>query len=418
VVISKPLPTPGTEPGDTHVLSADNVEMTMRPGGKEIDRVVTHGESTLELKPNSAAAHHRVLSGRDFLIVYGAANRIDTFQAIDAHTTSDPNAAERKRNLAQAVTASRELQARFDPKSSHIAAMEQSGGFTYAAGERHARANKATLDSLHNVMVLDGAARMSDATGATSADRIHLDQATGDFVAEGGVTSSRMPERDAKKNSQMLAADEPLQAQAHRMVSKDKSRNMHYEGNVVMWQGANRIVADTVDVDREKRTLIADRNVVTSLWEEPKDPEKKKTAVPALTVMRAPRLVYTDTDRVAVYSGGVDMTRPGMHITCRELRAVLADSSADSRLEEAVASGGVKIVATTVNGIRVATADHGEYFTGDQKVILTGGRPRLVDDNGHSTEGAKLTYFSNDDSLQIDGASNRPVQTFITRHRK
>ena len=277
--------------------------------------------------------------------------------------------------------------------------MEQAGSFTYAAGERHARASKATLDSLRNVMMLDGAARMWDTTGATSADRIRIDQATGDFVAEGSVTSSRMPE-------------------ARRMVSTNKNRTMHYEGGVVMWQGANRITADTVDVDREKRSLVADRNVVTSLWEEPKDAEKKKTAVPALTVMRAPRLVYTDADRLALYTGGVDMARPGMHITSRELRALLADSSADSRLEKAVADGGVKIVATTVNGKRIATAEHGEYFTGEQKVILTGGRPRLVDDAGHSTEGTKLTYFSNDDSLAIDGASNRPVQTFITRHRK
>ncbi|MGO9227601.1 MAG: LPS export ABC transporter periplasmic protein LptC [Bryobacteraceae bacterium] len=418
VVVSKPIPAPGSEPGDTHVLSADNLEMTMRPGGKELDRVVTHGPSGLELLPNSAAAHHRVLRGNDFLIAYGSGNRIDTFHATDARTTTDPNAAERKRNVPQAVTNSHEIKARFDPKTSHIAAMEQSGGFTYTAGDRQARAAKASLDSDRNVMLLDGTARMSDATGATSADRIRMDQTTGDFIADGNVTSSRMPEQDAKKNSQMLAADEPLQAQARRMVSTNKSHNMHYEGGVVMWQGANRITADTVDVDRDKRSLIADHNVVTSLWEEPKDPEKKKTAVPALTVMRAPRLVYTDADRLAIYTGGVDMTRPGMHITCRELHAVLADSDADSRLEKAVADGGVKIVADTVNGKRIATADHSEYFTGEQKVILTGGRPRLVDDTGHSTEGTKLTYYSNDDRLLIDGASNRPVQTFITRHRK
>jgi lipopolysaccharide export system protein LptA len=418
VVVSKPLPVRGSEPADTHVLSAESVEMTMRRGGKEIDHIVTRGASTLEVAPNAVAAHHRVLSGKDFQIAYGAENRIDTFHATDVKTVTDPNAAERKRKVAQATTSSHEIKARFDPKTSHMAAMEQSGGFTYAAGERHARAAKATLDSDHNVMLLDGAARMSDATGATSADRIRLDQATGDFVAEGGVTSSRMPEQDAKKNSQMLSGDEPLQAQARRMVSTNKSRHMHYEGGVVMWQGANRITADTVDVDREKRSLVADRNVVTSLWEEPKDPEKKKTAVPALTVMRAPRLVYTDADRLAIYTGGVDMSRPGMHITCREMHAVLADADADSRLEKAVADGGVRIVATTVNGVRIATAEHSEYFTADQKVILTGGKPRLQDDTGHSTEGTKLTYFSNDDRLSIDGAPNRPVQTFITRHRK
>jgi lipopolysaccharide export system protein LptA len=107
-----------------------------------------------------------------------------------------------------------------------------------------------------------------------------------------------------------------------------------------------------------------------------------------------------------------------MHITCREMHAVLADADADSRLETAVADGGVRIVATTINGVRIATAEHSEYFTAEQKVILTGGKPRLQDDAGHSTEGTKLTYFSNDDRLLIDGASNRPVQTFITRHRK
>jgi lipopolysaccharide export system protein LptA len=418
VVVSKPLPTPGTELGDTHILSSDNLEMTMHPGGKEIDRVVTRGPSSLEFVPNTAAAHHRVLNGKDFLIAYGHDNRIDTFHATDARTATDPNAEERKRKRAQSITSSREINARFDPKTSHLAAMEQTGGFTYAEGDRQARGAKATLDSDQNVMVLDGAARMWDSTGATSADRIRMDQRTGDFTADGNVNSSRMPEQDAKKNSQILATDEPLQAQARRMVSKDKSRNMHYEGSVVMWQGANRITADTVDVDREKRSFIADHNVVSSLWEEPKDEEKKKTAVPVLTVVRAPRLVYTDTDRLAVYTGGVDMARPGMHITSRELRAVLADSSADSRLEKAFADGGVRIVADTVNGRRIATAEHSEYYTDDARVILSGGDPSLVDEAGHATKGQKLTYFSNDDRLTVDGASNRPVQSFITRHRK
>jgi len=173
-----------------------------------------------------------------------------------------------------------------------------------------------------------------------------------------------------------------------------------------------------VDVDRDKRSLIADRNVVSSLWEEPKDEDKKKTATPVLTVVRASHLDYTDADRLAVYTGGVDMARPGMHITSRELHAFLADSSADSRLEKAFADGGVRIVANTAGGARIATAEHTEYYTDEQKVILTGGKPRLVDDAGHSTEGTKLTYFSNDDRLLIDGASDRPVQTLITRRRK
>jgi len=417
-VISKPLPAPGRETADTHVLSSDNLEMTMRPGGKEIERVVSHGPARLEFVPGAPAAHHRVLDGKDFLIAYGKDNRIDTFHGSEARTVTDPNAEERKRSRTQSVTSSHEIHARFDSRTSHLAALEQSGAFTYAEGDRQARAAAATLDSDQNVMVLEGAASMWDATGATSADHIRLNQRNGDFTAEGKVNSSRMPDPDSRKNSQMLSGDEPLQAQARRMVSTNKNHNIHYEGGVVMWQGANRITAETVDVDRDKRSLIADRSVVSSLWEEPKDPDLKKTATPVLTVVRAPHLTYTDADRLAVYTGGVDMARPGMHITSRELHAYLSDSSADSRLDKAVADGGVHLVANTANGTRIATAEHAEYYTDDQKVVLTGGRPRLVDGGGHSTEGAKLTYFSNDDRLLVDGASDRPVQTFITRGRK
>ncbi len=68
----------------------------MRPGGKDIDRVITHAPGTLEFLPNLPAQHHRMLSGNDMLIAYGAQNRIDTFHATDVKTTTDPSAEERK----------------------------------------------------------------------------------------------------------------------------------------------------------------------------------------------------------------------------------------------------------------------------------------------------------------------------------
>ena len=66
---------------------------------------------------------------------------------------------------------------------------------------------------------------MWDATGSTSADHIRMDERTGDFMAEGGVNSSRLPDKDQKKNSQMLSGDEPLQAQARKMESPNHNRS-------------------------------------------------------------------------------------------------------------------------------------------------------------------------------------------------
>jgi len=419
-ILAKPLPVPGRELSETHLLRGESLEMRMRPGGREIESVATHSAGNLEFQPNLPAQHHRVLDGSLMTILYGPGNRLQQFNADNARTRTDPTAEERKRNRTTMTTASRGLVAHFDPATGRMTSTDQSGNFTYSEGDRKASAAKATLDN--DTIVLETAARMSDASGATRADRIRMDQRSGDFTAEGNVNSSRMPDRDSSKNSQMLNGDEPLNAQARKMDSRDQNHVFHYEGNVVMWQGANRITADTVDVDRRKRALQADGHVVTTFWDEPKNQSAaagKAAARPAAsTVVRAPRLTYTDDDRLAVYSGGVALDHLSMHVTCAGLHATLAESGADSRLEKAFADGNVAIRWTGASGTRVGTSQHAEYYTGDQKVVLSGGRPKFDQGCKGSTEGRNLTYFSNDARLLVNGQSGQPAQSRIDRSCK
>jgi lipopolysaccharide export system protein LptA len=415
---AKPLPGAGRPPGETHVLRSEAIELKMRPGGKEIATVLTHAPGKLEFLPNLPAQHHRTLDGKDMVIAYGPQNRIDTFRAQDVKTQTDPTAEERRRNEAVTLTASREMLARFEPATSQVASIEQSGDFTYEGGGRRARAAKATLDSGQNVMLLETAARVWDPTGSTSADHIRLDQRTGNFTAEGGVNSSRLPDK-SEKNPGMLSGDEPLQAQARKMESSNRNRTVHYEGSVNLWQGANRIQANTVDVDREKQALVADGGVVTNLWEQPKEEQnagqKKKAVAPVLTVVHAGHLVYTDQDRLADYTGGALLNRPTLQVKAGELRAFLAEANADSRLEKAFAEGAVEVVQTGANRTRTGTADHGEYYPDDQKVILRGGKPQLVDTLKGITHGAELTYFANDDRLLVNGSAEQPAKSRIRR---
>jgi lipopolysaccharide export system protein LptA len=433
VVTSKPLPAPGRQPSETDILRSDKVNMKMRPGGREIESLVTGAPGTLEFVPNLPVQHHRTLDARQMTIAYGAQNRIDSFRATDARTRTEPTPDERKNNRTVATTSSRELAARFDPKTSQLQSMEQAGDFQYVEGDRQARAAKATLDSGTNLMLLDTGARMWDSTGSTTADRIRMDQRTGDFSAEGGVKSSRLPDKDQNKNSGMLSGDEPVEAQARRMESSNRNRRLHYEGGAVMWQGANRIQADVIDVDREKRTLSAGPNVVTSLWEDPnskdtksqdsksadrKPADQKSTAAPVLTVVHAARLVYTDENRLAHYTGGVKLTRPGLDEKGDDLRAFLAESGADSRLEKAFADGSVEIVQTAPDRKRTGTGNYSEYYTADQKVILRGAKAKLVDTRDGNTEGTELTYFANDDRLLVNGAPRDPGNSRIARKHK
>ena len=436
VVTSKPLPAPGRQLSETHVLRSQTLEMKMRPGGREMESVVTKAPGTLEFLPNQAAQHHRLLDGKDFVIAYGPENRVESFRANSVKTLTDPTAEERRRNRVASTTTSRNLEARFDPKTSQMASMQQLGDFAYEEGDRKARAAKATMDSGQNVIVLDTGARVWDATGSTAADRIRLDQRTGDFVAEGNVTSSRMPEQDQKKNSEMLSGDDPLQATARKMDSRNHNRQIHYEGGVHMWQGANRIQADVVDVDRnldaEKRSLVADGHVLTNLWDEPKDDKAKddkakgakakKAANPVLTEVHAAHMVYTETNRLTHYTGGVLLSHPGLRVKGQELRAFLSESGADSRLDKAYADGAVEIFSTSKDRTRTGTGDHAEYYTADQKVILRGSRVRMVEKlfdrpQPSTTEGKEATYFANDDRLLMTGEQEKPGNSRINRKK-
>ncbi|MGA3095427.1 MAG: LPS export ABC transporter periplasmic protein LptC [Bryobacteraceae bacterium] len=463
VVTSRPLPAPGRQLTETHVLRSQVVEVKMREGGRDMETVVTHAPGTLEFLPNLPAQHHRTLDGNDMVIAYAPQNRIQSFHTTNARTRTDPTDEEKRRNQVASFTASRELAARFDPKTSKMSSMEQTGAFTYEEGDRRARAAKATLDSDQNVILLETSARVWDSTGSTTADRIRLDQSSGDFVAEGNVYSSRLPDADQKKSSDMLSGDDPLQAQARKMDSRRtdpsaRTRKIHYEGNAVMWQGANRIQADTIDVDHG--TLVANGNVVSNLWEQPSDQpadsaqkpapsgqpassgqkpapagspqkpapsgqplspgQKPASANPVLTVVHAQHLVYTDENRLAVYTGGVTLKRTGLDVKSQELRAYMAEAGASSRLEKALADGAVEIVQTANRRTRTGTGGHAEYYTANQKVVMhaeKGGKAKLVDTVSGTSEGLELTYFANDDRLLGSGAPTEPVNTRIVRKK-
>jgi lipopolysaccharide export system protein LptA len=225
------------------------------------------------------------------------------------------------------------------------------------------------------------------------------------------------------------------------MELANRNQTIRYRGNAQMWQGANRIMSDSIDLDRDKdnktkRGLVAHGNVVTNFWETPKaDPatangaksaapaaSKPAATAPVQTIVRAPNLVYTDDNRLAVYTGGVTLVRPNLREKSKELRAYMAESGADSRLEKAFADGGVEVVQTAPDHTRVGTAEHCEYLINEDRVTLRGGQPTLTDTckgvKCGSMQAPELTYLTSDGSLLGAGAPGQIVQSRIIRKSK
>ncbi|MBI2680084.1 MAG: LPS export ABC transporter periplasmic protein LptC [Candidatus Solibacter usitatus] len=431
VVDSKPLPVEGEIQPETRVLRSETVEIRMRAGGREIERVLAKAPGNLEFLPNHPSQRRRTLDGDDMDIVYGAQNQIQSFRCVNARTRTEPNDAEKARKRAVSTTRSKNLAAEFEPKTGQMKSMQQWGDFTYEEGDRRAQSSRASLDYGSNLITLETKARMSDAAATTSADRIKLDEKTGDFTADGHVASSRMPDKKTT-SSEMLSGDEPIQAVAEHMTAANHNRLIHYETRAVMWQGSSRVQGDRIDLDRDKRTLAAKGGVITNLMEKPKAAEGSDKpaadAAPIFTVVKADELLYTEQDRLAHYHGHVLLNRPNLWVKAGELRAYLseskpktpagktADADDDSRLEKAFADHQVEIVQTAPDRTRTGTADHAEYYTtGEERILLRGGEPQFVDSKRGNTRGAELTYFVNDDRLLVTGGPGARTASRLVR---
>jgi len=194
----------------------------------------------------------------------------------------------------------------------------------------------------------------------------------------------------------------------------------------VAWQGANRVEADRLDIDRDGQVMSADGKVKSQFVDKDKAkdddevPQTKPPVAPIFTIVTAPHMVYQEETRVVDYTGGVVLKRPDMTITAKQIRAFLKDADEDSSLDKAFSDGTVKIVSTSekLKRTRTGSSEHAEYYADEEKVILKDGQPLLVDTVKGQTRGKQLTWFANDDRLIVDGVDKTNPSKSIIRKKK
>ena len=280
---SVPMPQPGVQLAETRILRSEHIQLEMKPGGQDIQEIRAPSQAQLEFKPNRPEQSHRILNASHLRIRYGESSYVDTFLAwnVSTHTDKPATSAPVKQasqkdgkqgaGRAPALTWSDQLTAKFTPNTNQIATIEQTGNFRYQEGVRQARAKKAFLEQTINRITLSDSGRVWDDTGATIADTIIMNQASGDMDASGHVVSTHEPDQSAKAGTSMLDATEAMQATADEMITRENNTEVHYEGHAVMWQGGNRISANVIDIDRDEQTLHAVGNVVSELVDNTSD---------------------------------------------------------------------------------------------------------------------------------------------------
>jgi len=413
---SEPIARAGAAEPESRRLTSEVIQLQMRPGGREIERVQTEAPGRLEFLANRPGQRRRWLEAERLWIHYADSNRIQSLRAVNVATHTDPESGVAgRRGAAPVQTWSRDLLAEFDPRTGQLTRIEQWNDFRYREGARQARAERAVLDEVSHRITLEKTARLWDDSGSVSAERIELDQGSGDTVALGRVAASRLPERGGR-SSALLSYEDTLEAQADRMTTSEQNQKVVYEGRVAMWQRANRLEARQVEIDRRARRLTASGDVMTQFADQPAGNSGKPDARPPVFVsVRAARLVYTEQDRLAHYTGGAMLRREKLQIQAAEIRAWLKEAGQDSSLDRALATGAVRILHQQPGRTRQASAEQAEYYAADERVVLSGGSPSLVDSRRGAVRGVRLIWRARDDNFEVEGPESRPALSRVRR---
>jgi lipopolysaccharide export system protein LptA len=397
----------------SRILRSEIVELAMRAGGEEIETVVTQTPGEIEFLPKAASERYRKMNGERFWIRYGARNQIDTFRATKVTTFTKG-----KPKLPDSTTASEELLATFDPKSGDLSQLEQWTNFTYQEGDRRAKADRARLEQASEQITLQGSARIWDPAGSTDASTIVLDQKSGDMVATENVISTRLPDKkkpNSKAKQSLMDSSETTQARAAKMSTKEENKWIRYEGGAVLWQGADKIEADVITIDRKAQTLLATGKVFTQTRERP-NANAKQPVGQLFTLVRAPQMEYKDPGKVAHYKGGVNLIRGDLKVNAKELHAWFSEEG--NSLQRADADGDVDILQTSLDRTRTGKSAHAEYLIAESKVVLTGGTPVFTDSQQGTTRGQTITFFADNDRLLVDGEAKAPTESRLKRKKK
>jgi lipopolysaccharide export system protein LptA len=408
VARSTPVAKPGAALSETRVLKAEIIEMKLRHGGEFIEQIDTHAHGTLEFLPNRAGQRRRLLEAERMSILYADANRLKSFRAVQAATVTEPDPA--IRGSERQRTWSDDLQADFDPKTGDLARLEQWGKFRYESGARQARSERALLEPQKDWITLSGGSRVWDPTGATDAETIVLDQKNHTTDASGQVQTVRQPEKPG---------EEAVRATAQRMRTSSGNNHIRYEGGARLWQGGNRLDGAEIDIDRPSRQIRANGGITNTL----SDREGKPTRVEAASMR------YSDVDRVSFYEGGVILTRPGLKVRSRRLRAYLTSGTPeenaatvpDSGLDRAFAEGAVEILQSDGSRSRLGKGEVADFYAADNRVVLDGAPAELTDSvpgqRPTVSRGRKLTWSGDTDKLLVDGAASEPAVSSLRRKK-
>jgi len=390
-------------PGDK-VIRSPEIMAFFGAGANQISRMEARGPSVLEDLPSQPDEDKRILSAQELTVVFEAgSNQIEKCMANrNVKVNIVPASGPVKR------TSSDHLTALMDSQTHRISRLRQFGNFEYQEEGRSASSEEAEYFAHDNIIRLLGHPQVGDATSRTTANTIELHQSRNLFKAQGAVRSvfynqgSHAQTTMFEPGSSIYASSEFMEAETNSGVAK-------YWKQAKLWQQDQVIGAETIYLYRSERRLVAESSVRSLFYLENQKGSKGTLQQERQPVtIQARKMVYEDSLQKVVYDTGVKMNSSMGVLNSDHLQVFLASTGNQTTVKRLLATGAVTIHQPN----RTSFSDLAEYFRDEEKVVLTGGSPRILDSERGSTAGARLTMHLDDGSIAVEGG---PENRSITR---
>ncbi len=292
---------------------------------------------------------------------------------------------------------------------------------TAAAAPMRATAGHATYDAGAAVH-LSVSPHVSDGGMDVTADRVDVDQRTGDAFAHGNVkgTWTSVPGGQTQAS---LGGSAPTHIVASEAEIHRATGEARFTGKARLWQDQNSISAPTIVLDHQKQTLTAQtanagEPVAANLQNASTQQTGGKPAGAASLIrVRGGSLIYSSNERrvtvrsaplasVTAETGAVESSSDQLEVYLAAGNPRGAPAQPGGQVERIVSSGHVSLSTLGRRGTGnelVYTAETGLY-------VLTGtaaSPPRIVDPERGTVTGEALLFNGRDDSVRVEGGSSR-----------
>ena len=378
------------------MLEADGVQMSFRSGGKFLARAEANGNAVLTITPPiSPKAERKRLRAPHFTAeFYEANNALKTFLA-DGGPVAEFEPLEANSKRAKRTLSGKRLTASFHEQMQEISSLTVDDDAKFTDGERHATAARAVYIAATQTVTLRGKPLVWDNTARTDANEIDANIDTGESVARGTVRTTYYSRDTTGGAAPFKKNKSPVFIAADRAVMRHGEGAARYDGRAKAWQDDNVVSAETIELDKNERVMIATNNVKSALYGVEREVEKgRKEIVPIFA--SADRMTYTDSTRVVHYEGGVKITQGPDRIDAAVADAVIDE---EHKLTSLKATRNVVLTQPARRG----TGDKVEYTAATDTAILTGNLARLEDhERDVTTSSARLTLHLRDAKIEAD----------------